>query len=200
MKKQFTLTMLFITLSINSQDYAHISNPLVDVAIYKGSDANSLENALTVSAGTFITFSSKNGDWLWAFPDGSTSGYANINPGLTVLPEGYKFYYDGNSNDNGEYYHLIVTIHEYASSGSTFSYTEAELNNRVKLFPNPITSEVALNSEKNYKIEVFDILGNKIMELVGNSINMEHLSRATYIVNAVDVVSQESLSYKVIKK
>jgi hypothetical protein len=38
------------------------------------------------------------------------------------------------------------------------------------------------------------------MELVGNSINMEHLSNATYIVNALDVETQESLSYKVIKK
>ena len=58
----------------------------------------------------------------------------------------------------------------------------------------------AVVSKEPKKIEVFDVLGNKIMELVGNSINMEHLSSATYIVNAVDVVSQESLSYKVIKK
>ena len=108
----------------------------------------------------------------------------------------YKFYLFNNNNDDL----LIVYVHEYASSGSTFSYTEAELDNSVKLFPNPTTSEVALNSEKTYEIEVFDILGNKVMELVGNSINMEHLSNATYIVNALDVETQESLSYKVIKK
>ena len=54
--------------------------------------------------------------------------------------------------------------------------------------------------EKTYEIEVFAILGNKVMELVGNSIKMEHLSNATYIVNALDVETQESLSYKVIKK
>jgi hypothetical protein len=38
------------------------------------------------------------------------------------------------------------------------------------------------------------------MELVGNSINMEHLSNATYKVNALGLESQESLGYKVIKK
>jgi hypothetical protein len=116
---------------------------------------------------------------------------------VTALPSGYKFYYEGTGAANS---HVIVYAHEYSSSGSTFSYTEAELNNSVKLFPNPTTSEVALNSEKTYEIEVFDILGNKVMELVGNSINMEHLSNATYIVNALDVETQESLSYKVIKK
>ena len=68
----------------------------------------------------------------------------------------------------------------------------------MKLFHNPTTSEVALNSEKPYEIKVFDILGNKVMELVGNSINMEH--NATCKVNALGVESQESLGYKVIKK
>ena len=49
------------------------------------------------------------------------------------------------------------------------------------------------------KLRVFDILGNKVMGMTGNSINMEHLSNATYIVNALDVETQESLSYKVIR-
>jgi hypothetical protein len=197
MKKLFTLTIMLITLSMNAQDYGHVSNPVVDVAIFKGSDAQGIENALTVPEGVFITFNYKNGDWKWAFPDGTTPGNDNdISSSYTVLPEGYKFYYPESQNNAN----ISVSVHEYASSGSTFSYSEAELDNSVKLFPNPTTSEVALNSEKTYEIEVFDILGNKVMELVGNSINMEHLSNATYIVNALDVESRESLSYKVIKK
>ena len=182
---------------MNAQDYGHVSNPVVDVAIFKGSDAQGIENALTVPEGVFITFNYENGNWKWAFPDGTTPGNDNgISISYTVLPEGYKFYYPESQNNAN----ISVSVHEYASSGSTFSYSEAELDNSVKLFPNPTTSEVALNSEKTYEIEVFDILGNKVMELVGNSINMEHLSHATYIVNALDVESQESLSYKVIKK
>ena len=202
MKKLFTLTIMLITLSMNAQDYAHASNPVSEVVIFKGSDANGLENALTVPEGGFITFSSvydTNGRWVWAFPDGTASDNDDINMNYTALPEGYKFYFDGSGPGLANSF-VIVYAHEYSSSGSTFSYTEAELNNSVKLFPNPTTSEVALNSEKTYEIEVFDILGNKVMELVGNSINMEHLSNATYIVNALDVETQESLSYKVIKK
>tara|TARA_S200000501_G_scaffold214592_1_gene201510 strand:- start:136 stop:549 length:414 start_codon:yes stop_codon:yes gene_type:complete len=135
-------------------------------------------------------------------PNNEDFYYSGIVESGTALPSGYKFYYNrqGESSNYTAYSHVIVYAHEYASSGSTFSYTEAELNNSVKLFPNPTTSQVALNSEKTYEIEVFDILGNKVMELVGNSINMEHLSNATYIVNALDVESRESLSYKVIKK
>ena len=194
MKKLFTLTIMLITLSMNAQDYSHVSNPVVDVAIFKSSEANGPENALTVPDGYFVTIADETGAWYWTFPEGSQF-QENIVVGKTSLPEGFKFFSNSNNDD-----HIIVYVHEYASSGSTFSYTEAELDNSVKLFPNPTTSEVALNSEKTYEIEVFDILGNKVMELVGNSINMEHLSNATYIVNALDMETQESLSYKVIKK
>ena len=70
----------------------------------------------------------------------------------------------------------------------------------ISIFPNPVTSIVALNSDKQYDIEVYDIAGNKVMELSGNTINMAHLSTATYIVNAIDKETNEKLSYKVIKK
>ena len=199
MKKLFTLTIMLITLSMNAQDYAYASNPVSEVVIFKGTDAHGEENALTVPEGGFITFSQKEGDWRFMGPNNEEFNYCQIYENQTALPTGYKFYFNGDAFGAANS-HVIVYAHEYASSGSTFSYTEAELDNSVKLFPNPTTSEVALNSEKTYEIEVFDILGNKVMELVGNSINMEHLSNATYIVNALDVETQESLSYKVIKK
>ena len=72
--------------------------------------------------------------------------------------------------------------------------------NEYLIYPNPTTNELALNSDKLYQIEIFDLSGNKVMEFKGNSINVEHLSSATYIVNAVDLETKESLSYKVIKK
>jgi len=200
MKKLLVILILTLTLTGHSQNDnypapAMVSNPVVDVAIFKSSDATGIENALIVPEGAFATIPYAYGNWYWGFPDDSDLGYLITNSSPTVLPEGYKFFSSANNNSI-----IIVYLHEYASTGSTFSYTEAELDNSVKLFPNPTTSEVALNSEKTYEIEVFDILGNKVMELVGNSINMEHLSNATYIVNALDVESRESLSYKVIKK
>ena len=56
MKKLFTLTIMLITLAMNAQDYAHVSNPVVDVVIFKGLDALWPENAITVPDGYFLTF------------------------------------------------------------------------------------------------------------------------------------------------
>ena len=67
------------------------------------------------------------------------------------------------------------------------------------LYPNPTSSLLALNSDKEYDIEVYDMSGNKLMALTGNSINMEHLSTATYIVKATDKSNNEELTYKVVK-
>ena len=41
--------------------------------------------------------------------------------------------------------------------------------------------------------------GNKLMALTGNSINMTHLSTATYIVKATDKSNNEELTFKVVK-
>ena len=185
--------MLLFTSTAFTQDYAYVSNPVVDVAIFHGWEALGPDNAITVPDGYFLAFAREEG-YRYAFQEGGLEEL-EVSTSSVALPSGYKFY-----TIDAEGSFVIVYLHEYASSGSTFSYTEAELKNSVKLFPNPTISEVALNSEKTYEIEVFDILGNKVMELVGNSINMEHLSSATYIVNALDVETQESLSYKVINK
>ena len=95
-----------------------------------------------------------------------------------------------------------MAIFEYNySTGETLSYNDVEpIKDRIKLFPNPTTNQLALNSDKVYQIEVFDLSGNKVMELKGNTISVEHLSSATYIVNAIDLETKESLSYKVVKK
>ena len=67
------------------------------------------------------------------------------------------------------------------------------------LYPNPTSSLLALNSDKEYDIQVFDMAGNKLMALTGSSINMAHLSTATYIVKATDKSNNEELTYKVVK-
>ena len=67
------------------------------------------------------------------------------------------------------------------------------------LYPNPTSSLLALNSDKEYDIEVYDMAGNKVMALTGNTIDMSHLSSATYIVKALDKVENEKVSYKVVK-
>ena len=94
----------------------------------------------------------------------------------------------------------IVLYERNFITETSLSSTNVELPNQIRLFPNPTTSEVVLNSDKQYDIEVYDMAGNKIMELTGNTIDMSHLSSATYTVKAFDKIEQEHLSYKVIKK
>ena len=79
--------------------------------------------------------------------------------------------------------------------------TNQQINkkNEYFIYPNQTTNELVLNYDKVYQIEIFDLFGNKVMEFKGNSINVEHLSSATYIVNAINLETKESLSYKVIK-
>ncbi len=67
------------------------------------------------------------------------------------------------------------------------------------LYPNPTSSLLALNSDKEYDIEVYDMAGNKVMALTGNTIDMSHLSSATYIVKALDKIENVEVSYKVVK-
>jgi hypothetical protein len=69
----------------------------------------------------------------------------------------------------------------------------------ISIYPNPTSSIITLNSDKEYDIEVYDMAGNKVMALTGNTIDMSHLSSATYIVKALDKVENEEVSYKVVK-
>jgi hypothetical protein len=102
---------------------------------------------------------------------------------------------------NGGNYFLV--INEYSLDNNSFSFNEPETiqnnYNTPVLFPNPTSSLLALNSDKEYDIEVYDMAGNKVMALTGNTIDMSHLSSATYIVKALDKVENEEVSYKVVK-
>ena len=69
----------------------------------------------------------------------------------------------------------------------------------ISIYPNPTTSIVALQGGKQYDIEVYTLQGKKVMALTGNTIDMSHLSSATYIVKALDKVENEEVSYKVVK-
>ena len=106
-------------------------------------------------------------------------------------PSGYEVY----SSENDYSFNYI----EYDLS-QTLSHAEPKIDNRPTLFPNPTNSMLSLNSDKNYNIQVFDLNGRKLMEQNGNSLNMEHLSNATYVVKAMDVDTKEMLSYKVVKE
>ena len=81
-----------------------------------------------------------------------------------------------------------------ASTASTNDFYKA-----ITIYPNPTTSILTIDGNKEYQIKVYGLLGNKVLETQGNSVNMEHLSTATYIVKATDKSNNEELTYKVVK-
>ena len=81
---------------------------------------------------------------------------------------------------------------------SSLSTKTSQLND-ITIYPNPTTSIVTLQGGKQYDIEVYNLQGKKVMALTGNTIDMSHLSSATYIVKALDKLGNEEVSYKVVK-
>ena len=68
------------------------------------------------------------------------------------------------------------------------------------MFPNPTNSKIALNSEKNYTIEIYDMQGQIVMKDKGNTVDLSNLSNAVYILKAYDNYEKTTTSYKVVKK
>ena len=105
--------------------------------------------------------------------------------------------------ETNEYYSFTMTFWENRGG---FSYTRSstalsiiDYSNTITIYPNPTTSILNIEGNKQYYVEVYDLLGNKVLETQGNSINMEHLSTATYIVKALDKSNNEQKTYKVVK-
>ena len=113
--------------------------------------------------------------------------------GHSVFPSGTAF-----QLDDGTCQYSVYTFVEYDLGAQNLA-SNVPQQTTPTLYPNPTSSLLALNSDKEYDIEVYDMAGNKVMALTGNTIDMSHLSSATYIVKALDKVENEEVSYKVVK-
>ena len=105
--------------------------------------------------------------------------------------------------ETNEYYSFIMTSWEKRGG---FSYTRSSTalsindnSNTLTVYPNPTTSILIIEGNIEYQIKVYDLLGNKVLETQGNSINMEHLSTATYIVKVTDKSNKKERTYKILK-
>ena len=132
----------------------------------------------------------------------------HFHPMMNLISGGSSFYFEDweesqtPSADSCDECVVRVFKYETTKFQNSLAYNETPTDvNLFKptLYPNPTTSLLALNSDKEYNIEVYDMAGNKVMALTGNTIDMSHLSSATYIVKALDKVENEEVSYKVVK-
>lgn len=105
--------------------------------------------------------------------------------------------------ETNEYYSFVMTSWEtrggfsYTRSSTALSITDN--SNTLTVYPNPTTSILIIEGNIEYQIKVYDLLGNKVLETQGNSINMEHLSTATYIVKVTDKSNKKERTYKILK-
>ena len=196
------LLLLFVTALFQVNAQYEVSNSVSNVLMVESYDHIGIENAIIVPRGKFWIINPENNVYnVWRLRFlGMTVDYSMSNVGQFVLPEYTQLFFTSGTNP-GSSYLLNILEYNYNDTDEGLGFNDVEpLKDRIKLFPNPTTNELALNSDKVYQIEVFDLAGNKVMELKGNTISVEHLSSATYIVNAIDLETKESLSYKVVKK
>jgi hypothetical protein len=211
MKKTLTLIAICLTTSLFAQlEHMNISN----VITFDANNYNSQSTTITVPEGKWWVISTNVFSSSFKYFNAKFNGFSDF--------ELFPFYkiYDANYGHINNYFFLtegteiyfsipntftyVMQIWEYdapSSQTGTLAYEEIEdtLNKGIKLFPNPTTSKIALNSNKDYKIEIFDMVGNKVMETSGNTIDMSILSSAMYIVKAFDKATKETESYKVVK-
>ena len=199
--KKFLFTFLIIFLS--QYTFAQFEDYLISNVVLKfNSEIKFENNAITVPQGKIWKVISGSSIYL-INPNGYPSskniigtdkgGDSTSSPYIKnmVITSGYSVY---SGETNGVFNYI-----EYDLSQPRLSYAEPFEDNKPILFPNPTSSLLALNSDKEYDIEVYDMAGNKVMALTGNTIDMSHLSSATYIVKALDKVENEEVSYKVVK-
>ena len=177
-------------------------NRALDFVVERDDSGYSGNLKIRTNSGTGGTTPSNMKDRLNLLSNGNL-GIGDSDPSEKVVVNGNILIKGDNAliltSPNGTKYEIKVN-----NNGSLYSSQSLATNSQIKsnhptLFPNPTSSLLALNSDKEYDIEVYDMAGNKVMALTGNNINMEHLSTATYIVKATDKSNNEELTYKVVK-
>ena len=107
--------------------------------------------------------------------------------------------YTYNNGNWEEYVGAEYKSYYYYTKTSSLTQGENSLSS-LDLFPNPTNSVLQLNSDISYQMEVYDLIGRKLMEKTGNNIDISSLPNSTYIVKITDLASNETFSKKIIKE
>jgi hypothetical protein len=197
--KKIILTLLLLT---SLASYSQLENLTITNVIPMDFTVHNTEGtAITVPAGK-----------MWIIQSGSqnASSYVYVKaPGFStftgtapmvhndsfpyIIIEGTKVY-----SSQG-----VLNIIEYnapSTQTGTLAYNEIKaIENKIELYPNPTNSKITLNSEKDYKIEVYNMQGQIVMKANGNTIDLSNLSNAVYVLKAYDKYKKTTESYKVVK-
>ena len=74
------------------------------------------------------------------------------------------------------------------------------INELIKLFPNPSDGIVQLSPENHYKIDVYDGFGKLVLSTTGNSFNIKSLDKGNYIIRLASTNLNSVFTYKILRK
>jgi hypothetical protein len=70
----------------------------------------------------------------------------------------------------------------------------------IHIYPNPVTSQLQIDYDGKLKTIVYDFLGKQLLSTQLKTINMNTLPIGVYIIQTTDLETNETNSYKIIKK
>lgn len=146
----------------------------------------------------FINQSLNYDTLLWDFGDGQTS--TDVNPNHTFDFNAESSYQVVLTvSENCKEHHHIITITE-----AQLSVNEYELiNEDIKIFPNPATDFVTITTNNDYALEIYNLLGAKVLETTrynNKRINLKGLQKGVYLFRFYDKENNNGIIKKVIIK
>ena len=201
------LTFLLISFFITSISFAQLENTeLSDIITIDATQYTSESNALTVPTGKFwvlnsygefaVYFKMKGGGSYVPGQFLSSTETSNI---PLLYTEGMSLYFEDIDPGNISWMQIL----EYKSPSGfdgTLAIEETTLpKEKLILFPNPTDSQLTINSDKIFKVEVYDLMGRKMFETNSTSIDFTELKTGIYLVNLYDEGDKIVSTYKVVK-
>jgi len=75
---------------------------------------------------------------------------------------------------------------EYIPNPQSLSVSENQLDSNFRIYPNPTRDKVNIQSQSEIKaVEMYSILGQKVLEATHAEIDISHLEKGTYIVRII---------------
>ncbi|GAA4270658.1 T9SS type A sorting domain-containing protein [Hyunsoonleella aestuarii] len=88
-----------------------------------------------------------------------------------------------------------------SSVGSTLIIKDFEKEfGAIVIYPNPTTSVLKIDSNKNLSFELYSLFGQQILKTKNSTIEMSYLPKTVYLLKVTDEDSHFSKSYKIVKE
>jgi hypothetical protein len=200
--KKLIFTLLLISLASYSQNVNLDLLPIKNIIPIDFENHKTEATALTIPSGQIWIIQGNGGGANFNAKPNSFSvakSFTVASKESMFLTSGTKVWIGLTTGATFLLYNIIVFNAPSTQTGTLALNDIIDIDKKIELFPNPTNSKIALNSEKNYNIEIYDMQGNIVMKDKGNSIDLSNLSKAVYILKAYDNLEKTSTSYKVVK-